>query len=645
MWQCSPINMDQEELTNRINELADYARQQPAAYRMRVALLAGVGYAYLLAVVFLLLLVVYLTLSYVAFNFVTIKLAWIPLVLVWLVLRSLWITIPVPSGIELRTQDAPKLFAVVQDVQRTLNGPRAHHLLLSDEFNAGIVQRPRFGMFGGSVNYLVVGLPLLKALGPEEFRSVLAHEFGHLSGKHGRFSGWIYRLRQSWTEILTRVHQERQYARFIFEPFLKWYTPFFNTYSFVLARSQEYEADTYSAEIAGKEITARTLVKLATRDRALSDEFWPTFFKQANNGELPPSDPFDQMLSALESPTEHSKRSRWVLEALKVKTGYEDTHPALADRLAGLGYTKEELSTVALRADPSVGEKESAANFYLDQWPEDFVVGANRLWREQITTAWREQYSRQQAALTRLKELELANRARALSIDEEWERARLTISTEDLATALPLIRTILETDPEHGEANLALGAALLEQKDDTGIALLEKAMSVNEMTTGEACSLLYSLHLERGETKEADEYYGRAARFYEKMERVSTQAWNFSANDRFEPHGLSEPAIETLRTELSGVRGLGRTYLVRKILDETTEPMYVIGAFAAFTWRNGENGKHWAPLIEELAATVKSIPNSIILAMDQHAYLVRKFEDVPGSVILIGGDENVEYRQ
>src|SRR5688572_85839 len=138
--------MDQEELTNRINELADYARQQPATYRMRVALLAGLGYAYLLAVVFLLLLVVYLTLSYVAFNFVTIKLAWIPLVLVWLVLRSLWITIPVPSGIELRTQDAPKLFAVVQDVQRTLNGPRAHHLLLSDEFNAGIVQRPRFGM-------------------------------------------------------------------------------------------------------------------------------------------------------------------------------------------------------------------------------------------------------------------------------------------------------------------------------------------------------------------------------------------------------------------------------------------------------------------------------------------------------------------
>jgi hypothetical protein len=266
------------------------------------------------------------------------------------------------------------------------------------------------------------------------------------------------------------------------------------------------------------------------------------------------------------------------------------------------------------------------------------------VWKEQITTAWREQYSRQQSALTRLKELEFAKRARALSIEEEWERARLTITTQDLTAALPLIRNILESDPDHAEANLALGAALLEQKDDAGVVLLEKAMSLNEITTGEACSLLYAFHLERAEATAANEYYERAARFYEKMERISTQASAFSPNDRFEPHGLSEPAVEILRTELSGVRGLGRTYLVRKILDETTEPMYVIGAFAAYTWVNGENGKHWAPLIEELAATVKSLPNSIILAMDQHAYLVRKFEDVPGSVILVGGDENVEYR-
>ena len=37
-------------------------------------------------------------------------------------------------------------------------------MLLGDEFNASIQQIPRYGLFGGGTNYLVIGLPLLMAL-------------------------------------------------------------------------------------------------------------------------------------------------------------------------------------------------------------------------------------------------------------------------------------------------------------------------------------------------------------------------------------------------------------------------------------------------------------------------------------------------
>src|SRR5687768_3752290 len=252
--------MDQDKFNRLIDRCEEYAKRDPAGYRLRAGFLAGFGYAYLLGVSLLLLLLAYVLIVYVRFNAITLKIAWIPLVLVALVLRSLLVTIPVPEVSELKPEQAPRVFDVVREVQEGLNGPRAHHILLSDEFNAGIVQVPRFGMFGWLRNYLIVGLPLLKGLSPEEFRSVLAHEFGHLSGKHGRFLSWIYRVRQSWTQILTRVHQERHYAAFIFEPFLNWYAPFFNAYSFVLARAQEYEADGFSVDLAGKEVTARTLV-------------------------------------------------------------------------------------------------------------------------------------------------------------------------------------------------------------------------------------------------------------------------------------------------------------------------------------------------------------------------------------------------
>jgi len=217
-----------DNLGSLIGPLESFAAARPGLYRLRVGLLAALGYVYLLLIVLILLALVAVTLSFVRFNWLAIKILWIPLALVGLVLRSLWITIPEPDGARLTQKQAPALFDLISEVREALDGPKIHHVLISDEYNASIVQIPQFGMFGWLRNYLVIGLPLLRALSPAEFRSVLAHEVGHLSGKHGRFTGWIYRLRRSWIEILTRVQQERHYASFLFEPFIKWYAPYLN---------------------------------------------------------------------------------------------------------------------------------------------------------------------------------------------------------------------------------------------------------------------------------------------------------------------------------------------------------------------------------------------------------------------------------
>jgi len=49
---------------------------------------------------------------------------------------------------ELEREQAPELFDLIHEVTTALNGPKVHHVLLSDEFNASIVQIPQFGMFG-----------------------------------------------------------------------------------------------------------------------------------------------------------------------------------------------------------------------------------------------------------------------------------------------------------------------------------------------------------------------------------------------------------------------------------------------------------------------------------------------------------------
>ena len=206
-------------------------------------------------------------------------------------------------------------------MRSALDGPHVHRVLVSDEFNAGIVQIPRLGMFGWLRNYLVVGLPLMKALTPAEFRAVLAHEFGHLSGNHGRFSGWIYRIRQSWIQVLVRVHEQRRYAAFLFERFLNWYAPFFNAYSFVLARAQEYEADAYSVDLAGRDTAARALVRLDAKERALQEEFWPAFYRQSHDNAQPPRDPFAQMLTGLGRSIDGPTAEKWLFSSAEGEDG------------------------------------------------------------------------------------------------------------------------------------------------------------------------------------------------------------------------------------------------------------------------------------------------------------------------------------
>ena len=640
--------MDQAKLNNLIDRLEDYSRSNPEAYRLRVALLAGLGYAYLFFVILALLLLIYLILAYVRFNAVTGKLVWIPLVLIGLVLRSLWVTIPAPDGTELTPAEAPRLFEDVQEIQKTIHGPKVHHLLLSDDFNASIVQVPRFGMFGWLTNYMVIGLPLLKGFSVEEVRAVLAHEFGHLSGKHGRFSGWIYRVRQSWAQILTRVHQERHYASFIFEPFLKWYAPFFNAYSFVLARAQEYEADGYAVDVAGKETTARMLVRLSTKSRIITDQFWPDFYRQAMQDAKPPSDPFARMLAAVEVEGEEGKLRKWALQELTVKTGHDDTHPALGARLLGLGYQADELDSLVARQAliPANSEGPNAAGYYLGALPEGFVHGCDRLWREQIWPTWRDYHSSIQTASQRLQELDKASRARDLTMDERWEQAVLIRDTREPSEALPVVRDFLQAQPDHAEANLVVGAMLLQQGDAAGIDYLERAMSLSESLSGEALGVAYEFYLELGQLEEAETYRARGERFVEKMRKFEEQATNVSSKDRFEFHGLGAMAVDELRQKLKSVHGLGRTYLVRKVVEDAPVPLYVLGVFATYTWRSGENAKHIDALIDEVASVASSLtlPNLSIVSLDIHKDLVKKFGQVPDSVLLPGGDETVEMR-
>jgi Zn-dependent protease with chaperone function len=640
--------MEDAKYANLIRSLETFAAEKPGLYRWRVALVAALGYAYLLFILLLLLGVVALTVFYLRFNWLTIKLVWIPLAVVGLVLKSLWISIPEPDGKELQREDAPALFDLIGEVTRALRGPKVHHVFLSDEFNAAVVQVPRFGMFGWVRNYVVVGLPLLRGLSPAEFRAVMAHEVGHLSGKHQRFSGRMYSLRQSWIQLLIQVLQERHYASFLFVPFIKWYAPYMSAYSFVLRRAQERHADEYAVEWAGKEVAATMLVRLATEQRNLAENFWPRFFRQSKDQPRTPRDPFVQMLGGLNQPVGPITTQKWFYEELRIPTGYDDTHPALADRLAAIGFPKDspQLATLTSELIKADERGESAESYYIKELPEDFLEWLNRLWRERLNQAWNESHIQARQGQKRLDELNNLANERPLTIDEQWERVTIVSQLEEPKAALPLIEGVLSEQPDHVAANFWKGAILLKDlKNPDGIKHLEKAMQLDRDSIAEGSTLLSGFYFDQGKKDLAEEFRLRAEEHFKRQEKQQEKAVNFSEKDHFIPHGLDEQKMKEIREQVSKVYGLDAAFLVRKVIEEPDTTVYVLGVMAAYTWSNGQSGKHVDLLFQELGKLTVLPSPLVFLSLDgEYFYLQKVLSSVDGAQVYATAEAGLTYR-
>src|SRR3990167_8698586 len=145
------------------------------AYRRSVAAFAALGYAWVLGcLVLAAALVAWVTpqLLQGRFRLGLVLLLLAALALLWTSLRALWIRLDAPEGVEIAAVEAPAGLEEVDHTRRKIKGPPSHHVTLNDEFNASIQQLPRYGLLGGAVNHLTIGLPLLMALDRPRFLAV-----------------------------------------------------------------------------------------------------------------------------------------------------------------------------------------------------------------------------------------------------------------------------------------------------------------------------------------------------------------------------------------------------------------------------------------------------------------------------------------
>lgn len=627
-----------------VRRLESYARQHPTPYKLKVALVAALGYAYVLAVLGLALgISAWLLLSLNeggAIHLSSIKLLMGLGVLAAIILRAFWVRLTPPAGLEVHREQAPRLFLLIDKLTTALGTPPFHHVLFVNDLTAAVAQTPRLGIFGWYRNSLLLGLPLMLAMTPAQFRAVLAHEFGHLGQQHGRFAAWIYRTRMVWSRLLEELTAHDHWGSIIFAKFLGWYAPFFNAYSFVLARTLEYEADRQAARLVGSDRMKDALAAVNVMARLMDDLYWPALNRRTITNPTPPATHLEELISLLQQRPDPDTVSGWMNEALQRTTGYTDTHPSLTDRLAALDLLQDQSDTPA---EPSAfpqlraPHEAAAAEYYLGAHATVVREALDRSWAESVADQWTLKHQEMAAVRARCQALSDKSATVGLSTDELWEYACQMEALESGRAALTVLKQLLAKDPNHAAANLAMGRHLLAQNDQAGLQYLEKAIAQNRETVIPACQLASGFLERRGNHKESMRYRVKAQRQRQQLLEAEAERRSLEPGDAFEPHGLSAERVDAIIRQLESRSDVQAAYLVRKTVQVlTTVPCYALIVIPQRAWYELDTESSNQALLNALSAALTLPEDTYILVADQlmkHRW-INTLKTIPHSAIL-----------
>lgn len=620
---CSDdLGMTHTEFEALVNRLERYAARSPHGYRLRVALLACLGYASLFTVIALVSILIGGVIAVIALPqhpVFLIKFLVGPLILAASLLRSLKVTLTEPEGLKIERTDAPRLFSLLDEIRSTLSAPPFHQVLLTREMNAAVCQIPRFGLFGGHKNFLMLGLPLMQALTPAQFKAVVAHEVGHLSGNHGRFSGWVHRIRLIWLQVLENLRRDKhRRAAAWLGRFFSWYAPYFSAYTFVLARQNEYEADRCSAEIAGVSDTAQALIASQVQGQFWEEQFWPGIRKQSEQVPVPPP-VFTTLTAAFQTHLLSEDAEQFYSHALSRKTSTADTHPALADRLRGLSYDP---SPDALRLSTTTPNKETASACYLGASEMRLLEQVENEWRALTGASWQQCYQQAQKGRAQLQALEEKAQEGALSETDNWARACLTADFGERETAERLFRQIVSEFPGHAEAQMALGQLLLEQGNSDGLAFLTQAMNIEPDQTLTVCKIAWQFCRNQNLDADAETFRQRSDDRRQLLGKAQAEREVVEQNARFEAHELSSTALAELTEQLQDFRDIKCAYLVKKKVQYLPEhPLYVLWIVPPFI-----TGTSHQKIVNLIAPKIKFAGQMRIYVVDSSDLRVLKIQ-------------------
>ena len=245
----------------------------------------------------------------------------------------LWAIIPradrfEPPGPRVTPIDEPELFAAIEEVAQKTDQEMPAEVYLVNDVNAFVTSRG--GVMGfGSRRVMGVGLPLMQAVSVQEFKAILAHEFGHYHGGDVALGPWIHKTRAAIGRTIRQL--DEHILQFIFV----WYGNLFLRVTHAVSRNQEFVADAVAARAAGASVMISGLRTVHATSVAYHNYVQQELAPVVQRGYLPPvSAGFARFLGV--SGMDAFLAAVVQYEEEQGTTDPMDTHPSLKDRIAAL---------------------------------------------------------------------------------------------------------------------------------------------------------------------------------------------------------------------------------------------------------------------------------------------------------------------
>lgn len=251
-------------------------------------------------------------------------------------------------GRELKPHDAPALYELTKEVAKTMGTRPIDEIRITPETDLAVYELGswREKMRDNGKRILIIGIGVLKDFKQNDFKSILAHEYGHFSHRDTAGGEVALRVRNDIRKYYISLFNAGQavWWNLAFQ-FIRLYDFIYRRISNGATRLQEILADRVAAQTYGAQSFENGLTYVIQRN--------VEFIKLANNEieEARKSKrPFNNLYDLSDGFSEDIEKE--VTKALNRETTNEDTHPSPVDRfrfVKGLGKDKENTDDTYVR--------------------------------------------------------------------------------------------------------------------------------------------------------------------------------------------------------------------------------------------------------------------------------------------------------